>query len=104
MAKENLLELGEPDFSELKITGVLNYDIYSKMKKEDLREFVLSHAENMARKFVSMDWQDVVHIKSEYVVIDTHYQTRGMVTASLMYTHELGASGEVRRIEKEQQH
>lgn len=89
MAREQELEF-RTDYSELKLTGVLNYDIYQKMSKDDLTKFIKRDAEGLARKFVSMGWEDAVNIRSEYVVVDNYFTIKETVTAQMVYTHTTG--------------
>jgi len=88
------------DFSELKITGALDYKRYSEMTKEELRQFILKDAAQYARKFVSEEWQDAVHIISIYTVIDSSYTQREIVTAKSVYAHTLGIEGNITSIKK----
>ena len=88
------------DFSELKITGALDYKRYSAMDKEELRQFILKDAAQYARKFVSEEWQDAVHIISIYTVIDSSYTKKELVTARLVYAHSIGVSGDITSIKK----
>ena len=83
------------DYSELKLTGALNYDMYRKMSKEELCDFIKRDAAELAYKFVSKEWLDAVHIRCEYVVIDSYYHVTDKVAAHLAYTHESGVIGDV---------
>lgn len=93
-------ELVKADLSELKLTGVLSYDWSKKMSKEELLEFIKRDTVELARKFVSIEWQDAVHVQSEYFVIDNTYNIRETVCANLVYTHIDGASGNITVIKK----
>lgn len=90
-----------PDQSELKITGALNYEMYSKMTKEEILSFIIKDAQDKVWKFVSIDWTDSVHIISLYDVIDTSYTHRERVCAKLVYIPGSGVSGEITSITKE---
>ena len=90
MAKEQELEF-RTDFSELKITGVLDYEKYKTLAKHELGEFIKRDTESAARKFVSAEWMNNVNVIAEYVVIDSYYKVREKVLAQLVYTHEKGA-------------
>lgn len=98
MAKE--ISTPEFEFEELRITGALDYEKYKQMDREELRQFILKDAAQYARKFVSEEWQDAVHIISIYTVIDSSYTQREIVTAKLVYAHTLGIEGNITSIKK----
>ena len=89
MEKEQELEF-RTHFTELKLTGVLNYDIYKEMSKQDLNEFLRRDAQQMARKFVGIEWTGDTNVRSEYIVIDSHYKIHKKVIAALLYNHISG--------------
>ena len=89
----------QKDFMEMKISSALNYDMYSKMSKEELTKFILKDAHERAWKFVSPEWMDAVHIICTYTVIDSAYTHRAIVTAKLVYAHSIGTSGEITSIQ-----
>lgn len=79
-------------YSEIKIQGVLNAEIFEKTPKNELAEFVKNDVEKRAEKFVSKDWTEQVNIQAEYVVIDCRYNVRKTVTARLVFAHGVGAA------------
>ena len=90
MAKEQELEF-RTDFSELKITGVLDYEKYKTLAKHELGAFLKRDTESAARKFVSAEWTKAVNVIAKYIVIDSYYKVHEEVTAQLVYNHEKGA-------------
>ena len=93
----NFLDLAVTDFSHIKVTGVLNYNIYKDMKDDDLLAFVCKDVTEKCRKFVSGEWQEEVNVVADYTVIDSYYNTRGTLTAKLVYKHFDGTKGFIRR-------
>lgn len=93
----NFLDLAVTDFSHLRITGVLNYDLYKDMKDEDLLAFVCKDVTEKCCKFVSDEWQEEVNVVADYTVIDSYYNKRGNLTAKLVYKHFDGTTGFIRR-------
>ena len=78
------------DFSEVKLTGVLNAEIYEKMSDEAEEEFIRKDAEDRLRKFVSQKWDEDVNVSMEYIVIDYRYNEVNRLHAKTTYNHNRG--------------
>lgn len=92
MKKEEFIEYYGRDLTEMKVTGVLNADMYQKMNKDDIREFIEGDVKDIAKKFINGFWEEETNVTCEYVVIDTHYNVREKVTATMTYSHANGIS------------
>lgn len=79
-------------YSELKITGALNAEIFKGMSIPDVTEFIKKDAEEKARKFVSQEWTEQVNVVSEYVVIDCRYNVQKTISARLVFAHSVGTA------------
>ena len=90
MDKENFMKAYGRDLAELKISGVLNYDLYKTCDDAQIKAFVARQVHDLALKFVSLEWEDIVNVRCEYVLIDSYYNTYGKVVACTDYTHANG--------------
>lgn len=93
MTKEEFIKEYGLDLTELKITGVLNAELYRKMDAYALKEFIGRDVKERAQKFVHPDWTDTVNVRCGYVVINKRYEPEETINAASEYSHIYGVSG-----------
>lgn len=76
------------DDSKLRITSAISADAYARMNRDELKNFVLEDVNRRAYKYTRKMYKGKVHVRVEYVVINTHYDIVTHVRASLMYSHK----------------
>lgn len=95
MDRETFKKMYGKDLTELKITGVLNYDLYKVLDQKQLTDFVVRDVTERARRFISAEWSDIVNVRCEYVVVDRYYNVVERLMAFMDYTHDSGVSNVV---------
>lgn len=91
MTRKEFIKFYGRDLAELKLTCTLNADIYNKMDKGDISQFIVNDVDERAKKTIHKDWTDEVNVLCYYTVIDSMYNIVDRITCHLKYSHELGS-------------